>query len=203
MPAAGSGRVSLSAMNRDHQLLCSSDDWAVYLRTELVPWGLDGVPLGGRVLELGGGYGASTAYLVERSGDLTVLEADKELADGLTDRFPGTLVIWGDATAIAAAAGTFDAVVCFTMLHHVDTAAAQDRLFAEAARVLRARVASSPARTASTRSVSVRCTAATSASPSTRRVRRIGCARPASSTLRPSGASTRSVSGRRADHAAP
>lgn len=137
MPAAGSGRVSLSAMNRDHQLLCSSDDWAVYLRTELVPWGLDGVPLGGRVLELGGGYGASTAYLVERSGDLTVLEADKELADGLTDRFPGTLVIWGDATAIAAAAGTFDAVVCFTMLHHVDTAAAQDRLFAEAARVLR------------------------------------------------------------------
>lgn len=137
MPAAGSGRVSLSAMNRDHQLLCSSDDWAVYLRTELVPWGLDGVPLGGRVLELGGGYGASTAYLVERSGDLTVLEADKQLADGLTDRFPGTLVIWGDATAIAAAAGTFDAVVCFTMLHHVDTAAAQDRLFAEAARVLR------------------------------------------------------------------
>ena len=34
-------------------------------------------------------------------------------------------------------AGSFSAVVCFTMLHHLPGAAAQDRLFAEAARVLR------------------------------------------------------------------
>jgi SAM-dependent methyltransferase len=124
-------------MNRDHQTLCSSDDWADYLRTELVPWGLDGVRLDGRVLELGGGYGASTAYLTERTTDLTVLEADPELADGLAARFTGATVIWGDATAIPEADAGFDTVLCFTMLHHVDTAAAQDRLFAEAARVLR------------------------------------------------------------------
>jgi SAM-dependent methyltransferase len=35
------------------------------------------------------------------------------------------------------AAGSFSAVVCFTMLHHLPGPAAQDRLFAEAARVLR------------------------------------------------------------------
>ena len=33
-------------------------------------------------------------------------------------------------------AGSFSAMVCFTMLHHLPGAAAQDRLFAEAARVL-------------------------------------------------------------------
>jgi SAM-dependent methyltransferase len=32
---------------------------------------------------------------------------------------------------------SFDVVACFTMLHHVPSAAAQDRLFAEVARVLR------------------------------------------------------------------
>jgi SAM-dependent methyltransferase len=32
---------------------------------------------------------------------------------------------------------SFDAVVCFTMLHHVPSAEMQDRLLAEAARVLR------------------------------------------------------------------
>jgi SAM-dependent methyltransferase len=46
-------------------------------------------------------------------------------------------VIWGDATAVPERAASFDVVLCFTMLHHVDTVAAQDRLFAEAARVPR------------------------------------------------------------------
>lgn len=124
-------------MNNDHQVLCSSDEWADYLQTELVPWGLDGVSTEGTVLELGGGYGASTAYLIDRATDLTVLEADEELAAGLAQRFTTARVVWGDATAIPLDDATVDTVVCFTMLHHVDTVAAQDRLFAEVARVLR------------------------------------------------------------------
>ncbi|GHF16232.1 hypothetical protein GCM10010359_17110 [Streptomyces morookaense] len=43
----------------------------------------------------------------------------------------------GGGTHMPFADGRFDSVVCFTMLHHVPTPAAQDRLFAEAHRVLR------------------------------------------------------------------
>ena len=44
----------------------------------------------------------------------------------------------GDGTAMPFADASFDVVACFTMLHHVPSAGAQDRLFAEVARVLRA-----------------------------------------------------------------
>ena len=43
----------------------------------------------------------------------------------------------GDATAMPFADASFDAAVCFTMLHHVPSAESQDRLFAEVRRVLR------------------------------------------------------------------
>ena len=46
-------------------------------------------------------------------------------------------VVTGDATDMPFGAGAFTAVVCFTMLHHLPSAAAQDQMFAEAARVLR------------------------------------------------------------------
>jgi SAM-dependent methyltransferase len=43
----------------------------------------------------------------------------------------------GEATAMPFPDAAFDSVGAFTMLHHVPTAAAQNRLFAEALRVLR------------------------------------------------------------------
>ena len=43
----------------------------------------------------------------------------------------------GDGADLPFEDATFDAVVCFTMLHHVPSPAQQDRLFTEAARVLR------------------------------------------------------------------
>ena len=43
----------------------------------------------------------------------------------------------GDATALPYADKSFDAVVCFTMLHHVPSQEKQNQLFAEAMRVLR------------------------------------------------------------------
>ncbi|HEY1489096.1 MAG TPA: class I SAM-dependent methyltransferase, partial [Micromonosporaceae bacterium] len=125
-------------MNELHDELCASDGWASYLTTKLVPWGIDGLDLSGHVLEIGGGYGASTAYLLPRVGRLTVIEVDDALAKGLRERFGDAIeLIHGDATAMSLPEKSVDSVVCFTMLHHVRPAEAQDHLFAEAARVLR------------------------------------------------------------------
>jgi ubiquinone/menaquinone biosynthesis C-methylase UbiE len=54
----------------------------------------------------------------------------RELGEAVT-------VVQGDATAMPFADARFSAVVCFTMLHHLPSAQAQDRLLAEATRVLR------------------------------------------------------------------
>jgi SAM-dependent methyltransferase len=49
----------------------------------------------------------------------------------------GVHVVDGDGAAMPFADGSFSGVVAFTMLHHVPTATLQDRLLAEAWRVLR------------------------------------------------------------------
>jgi SAM-dependent methyltransferase len=103
----------------------------------VLPRALDGIDLGPRVLELGPGYGASTRPLAARARALTVLEYDPLLAARLRAELGSVRVVQGDATGMGFAAGSFSAVVCFTMLHHLPGPAAQDRLFAEAARVLR------------------------------------------------------------------
>ena len=46
-------------------------------------------------------------------------------------------VVEGDATAMQFPEASFDTAVCFTMLHHVPSRALQDRLLAEAHRVLK------------------------------------------------------------------
>jgi ubiquinone/menaquinone biosynthesis C-methylase UbiE len=43
----------------------------------------------------------------------------------------------GDGAELPLPNAAFDAVVCFTMLHHVPSPEQQDRLFTEATRVLR------------------------------------------------------------------
>jgi SAM-dependent methyltransferase len=103
----------------------------------VLPHALDGIDLGPRVLELGPGYGASTRPLAARARSLTVLEYDPLLAARLRAELGSVRVVHGDATNMGFGAGSFSAVVCFTMLHHLPGATAQDRLFAEAARVLR------------------------------------------------------------------
>jgi ubiquinone/menaquinone biosynthesis C-methylase UbiE len=124
-------------LNRYHQRLCRSADWAAHVADTVVPRVLDGVPLGDRVLELGPGYGASTRPLAERTKSLTALESDQKLASRLrTQLGQSVTVVHGDATDMAFGAATFTAAVCFTMLHHLPSSAAQDRLFAEVARVL-------------------------------------------------------------------
>jgi len=121
-------------MNTAHDNLCASPEWAARLAEVIIPWGLAGLDLTGHVLELGGGFGASTAHLAGRlaahTDRLTVLEADATLAEGLRRRFAGIDVRHADARAVPLPDGSIDAVVCFTMLHHVTPPAAQDKILA-------------------------------------------------------------------------
>jgi SAM-dependent methyltransferase len=109
------------------------------MESTILPWALDGVTLGSHVLEIGPGPGISTDWLRPRLDRLTCVEIDRKLAAALTRRMAGTNVTvrCEDATALSANDATFDAAVSFTMLHHVPSAALQDRLLAEVARVLR------------------------------------------------------------------
>jgi SAM-dependent methyltransferase len=125
-------------MNRLHQWLCASDRWAAAVEHKFLPWALAGVDLGDAALEIGPGYGATTRVLAGRTGSLTALEIDPALAGRLTRRLGDRVrVVHGDGAAMPFADASFSAVACFTMLHHVPSPALQDRLFAEASRVLR------------------------------------------------------------------
>jgi len=124
-------------MNRYHRRCCRSPGWSAFMAGTVLPHALDGIDLGPRALELGPGYGASTRPLAARARSLTVLEYDPLLAARLRAELGSVRVVHGDATNMGFGAGSFSAVVCFTMLHHLPGAIAQDRLFAEAARVLR------------------------------------------------------------------
>lgn len=125
-------------MNAAHQRLCSSEKWARTTEEQILPWALEGVELGDDVLELGPGYGANLRVLVDRVPRLTALEIDADTVALLRrDYGDRARVLHGDAAAMDLPDASFSAVVCFTMLHHVPTEAQQDRLFAEAFRVLR------------------------------------------------------------------
>lgn len=125
-------------MNAIHRRLCRSAYWTDLVRSQLLPWALRDVPLDGQVLEIGPGYGVTTRWLAERTGHLTAIEVDAALAADLQTEFAGRIdVRRGDGAALPFADASFDTVVCFTMLHHMPSPQQQDRLFAEAARVLR------------------------------------------------------------------
>lgn len=126
-------------MNRYHGRLCRSDAWAEKVRTTILPRVLDGLDVGTDVLELGPGPGRTTEQLLDVVPRLTALELDGEAARRLRERLPDPrlTVVEGDATAMPFPDASFDAVLCLTMLHHVPTAAAQDRVLAESCRVLR------------------------------------------------------------------
>ena len=126
-------------MNWFHRQVCGSGGWRSLLEKELLPWALQEVELGDDVLEIGPGPGATTDLLRDRTKRLTALEVDATAAATLQKRLEGSgvRVIHGDGAATPFADGSFSGVVSLTMLHHVPTAALQDRLLAEARRVLR------------------------------------------------------------------
>jgi SAM-dependent methyltransferase len=125
-------------MNLVHRWLCSSGYWKKVVEAYIVPWTLEGVNLGADLLEIGPGPGVSTDLLRARVSRLTCIEIDRSYADKLRHRAPGNVrILCEDATKMSLADRSFDAVACFTMLHHVPSAPLQDRLLREVARVLR------------------------------------------------------------------
>ncbi len=125
------------AMNLLHRWLCSSQLWANSVRDGLLPWALADVELGPRTLEIGPGYGATLRVLLDRAAEVTAVEVDETMAQRLEHRYGDRArVLHADGTATGLPDDEFTSVVCFTMVHHLPTAQVQDRLFAEAFRVL-------------------------------------------------------------------
>ena len=126
-------------MNDNHAKLCPSPEWAAYMRDEVLPWFTGQVDLGEHMLEIGPGPGAATDWLRHRVARLTAVEIDGEAAAKLTEKYAGSNVeiVVGDATASRWQDESFDSVGSFTMLHHVPTAALQNKILAEAFRVLK------------------------------------------------------------------
>jgi SAM-dependent methyltransferase len=133
----GPSMVAVS-MNLIHRRICRSEKWADRMRSQVLPWACEGVRLDGEVLEIGPGYGAATRWLLEHGGHLTAVELDPEMVASLSDEFGERVEVRsGDGAELPLPNAAFDVVVCFTMLHHVPSPEQQDRLFTEAARVLR------------------------------------------------------------------
>jgi SAM-dependent methyltransferase len=126
-------------MNIIHRWLCRSAYWRRAVEQSLLPWALEGIDLGSDVLEIGPGPGLTTDWLRQRVTHLTALEIDPRLAGALKQRLRGTnvRVIEDDATKMPFEDRSFSAVISLTMLHHVPSSALQDKLLAEARRVLR------------------------------------------------------------------
>jgi ubiquinone/menaquinone biosynthesis C-methylase UbiE len=124
-------------VNAIHRKICASDWWARGVERELVPWCLEGVELGENVLEIGPGLGATTRVLARRPGRITAVELEERYCERLRRELgQEARIVHADATELPFPDGAFSGVVCFTMLHHVPSRELQDRLLAEAARVL-------------------------------------------------------------------
>jgi ubiquinone/menaquinone biosynthesis C-methylase UbiE len=126
-------------MNENHSRVCPSPEWAEYLCREVLPAAVGDAELGSDLIEVGPGPGASTEWLRHRVERVVAVEVEPEAADRLAARFPGgnVRVVTADATALPIDDESFDAAASFTMLHHLATAALQNRLLAELLRVLR------------------------------------------------------------------
>jgi ubiquinone/menaquinone biosynthesis C-methylase UbiE len=126
-------------MNENHAKLMPSPEWAAHIQDEVLPLATEGVDLGADLLELGPGPGAATDWLRHRVQRVVAVEQEEEAVLKLAERFAGTNVevLTGDAAALGYPDASFDTVATCTMLHHIPTRALQDKVLAEAFRVLR------------------------------------------------------------------
>jgi SAM-dependent methyltransferase len=87
-------------MNEQHLEFCASAEWAEVVEHVLLPWVLDGRPLGDQVLEVGAGPGLVTDALRQRVPRLVAVELDRQLAVALARRLAGSgvQVVQADAT---------------------------------------------------------------------------------------------------------
>jgi len=126
-------------MNLFEHCFCSSSLWRYISRRRVLPWIISGTRLGDRLLEIGAGYGAATAFLQERVTHVTSLEYDGNSLARLrkfTNGLPGAAV-QGDASNLPFANQSFTSAVAILVLHHLKSRELQNQAFAEAFRVLR------------------------------------------------------------------
>lgn len=128
----------MSYVNENHAL-CASPEWAEQIRDRVITYMTAHADLGESMLEIGPGPGAATEWLRHQVKRLVALELDQDAARALRARYheSNVEVVSGDATRIGWPDASFDSVGCFTMLHHVPTAALQNAILSEALRVLR------------------------------------------------------------------
>lgn len=126
-------------MNENHAKLCPSPEWAARIQDEVLPWFTGQVELGEHMLEIGPGPGAATDWLRHKVARLTAIDIDADAAAKLTGRYAGSNVkiVAGDATETRWQDESFDSIGSFTMLHHVPTGALQNKILAEAFRLLK------------------------------------------------------------------
>ncbi len=126
-------------MNENHARVCTSPEWAQHIQTAVLPTLTRDIDLGGQMLEIGPGPGAATEWLRTRVRKLTAIEVDEAAAILLSTRYAGgnVEIVTGSAAELSYPDASFDFVGCFTMLHHVPTLAMQNKILAEACRVLR------------------------------------------------------------------
>jgi SAM-dependent methyltransferase len=126
-------------MNSYHLEMLASPMWREMLERDTLPWVRSVADLGDDVLEVGPGPGLTTDLLRERAARLTAVEVDPVLAERLAERLGGTNVevINGSAAQTGFPDGRFSGAACFAVLHHVDSVAVQNQIFAELFRVLR------------------------------------------------------------------
>jgi ubiquinone/menaquinone biosynthesis C-methylase UbiE len=130
----------MPAMSTVEQAFCRSRFWRWFTRRAIFPWALDGIDLGGEVLELGSGSGAMAQELLTRfpSIRLTATDVDPAMVDAARRRISPfgdrVEVREADATRLPFPDGRFDVVVSFIMLHHT---VEWEQALGEAARVLR------------------------------------------------------------------
>jgi SAM-dependent methyltransferase len=125
-------------VNESHLQYLASPEWAARLEADLLPWIERVADLGDDVLEVGPGPGLTTDILRRRAARVTAVEIDHALAVNLADRLrhPNVDVLEGDATEMRFESHRFSAVTAFSVLHHVSSAAEQDRILSEILRVL-------------------------------------------------------------------
>jgi ubiquinone/menaquinone biosynthesis C-methylase UbiE len=126
-------------MNDNHARVCTSPEWAEHLRSDILTVLTRDADLGKEMLEIGPGPGAATEWLRHKVARLTAVEIDETAAAELAARYNGTNVeiVVGSAAELSYPDDSFDSAGCFTMLHHVPTVALQNKILAEAFRVLR------------------------------------------------------------------
>ncbi|TFV66513.1 UNVERIFIED_ORG: class I SAM-dependent methyltransferase [Bacillus sp. AZ43] len=113
----------MPAMSAVEAWFCRSAPWRLASH-RVLSWAIQGVPLEGDVLEIGGGSGAMAGDLLRLHPllRLTVTDHDPAMVEAARERlgeFPQVTVRQADAAHLPFTGKTFDAVLSFLMLHHV------------------------------------------------------------------------------------